>query len=131
MKSVKELDHVINLSLMFAQFVVSCLDLEVTSEEMNVLMAGLSAKPAPSEIISERNRFLNLKIEAALAGNGVEERILKIRTDYCAKLNALVNTLLDYCDTEAGDRSNKSGTDELQSREDLDKLISLAETIKP
>lgn len=128
---MKELDHVINLSLMFAQFVVTCLDLEVTGEEMNVLMSGLGTKPSPSEIISERNRLLNLKIEAALAGNGVEERILKIRTDYCAKLNALVNTLLDYCDMEAGDRSSKSGTDELQSREDLDKLISLAETIRP
>eukprot|EP00210_Caulerpa_lentillifera_P000713 g690.t1 len=130
-KGVKELDYVINLSLLFTRLVASCLDVEVTSEEMNVMISGLRTKPTPSEIISEKNRLLNSKIEAALTGEGVEEKIMKIRNDYNTRLNALVSTLLDYCDTEAGDRSNRTGSDELQSREDLDRLISLAESIKP
>jgi len=119
-KGVKELDNVISDSLSYAHFISSTLGFETTPVSDMV-------SQEPSEVASERRRLLGVKIDAALKSNNFDQRVMKYRADYLSKANQLVKTLMDYCDMESGEKAQE----ELQTREDLDKLINLIEMIKP
>lgn len=125
-KGVKELDHVISESLAYAAFITSTLNVEGW---MPPSSSTTTAKPA--ELTAERRRILSVKIESALKSGNFPERVVRCRTDYLAKLNQLVRTLMDYCDMEGGDQPRHGTEEDVHSREDLDKLMNLVEMLKP
>ena len=129
-KCVKELGQVIADSLRYAKFITSTLSLE----RLGWLPYGTGGHDStkPSEVSAERRRILTAKMEAAMKSNNFEQHILKCRSDYLVKLKQLVATLTDYLDVECGGSAQQKDVEqELQSREELDKLLNLIEMLKP
>lgn len=111
----------------YARSVISILNVDVWSLPNNNEIAD-----KPAELVAERRRLLNAKIESALKSSNFDQRVLRCKTDFHTKLNQWIKTLMDYCDTERGETSQRTGVDdELQSREDLEKLLDLIEMLRP